>query len=221
MGWRSTLGELVSRTSSGAQVELGRDDETVGRRATVVYEGESYWSMDVDHSPDERYLVAYYEDEPVFCFEDRELRYVVDADSANDAVVANDGSVAVVEWLSDREFGGRLSVYDADGERRLADVFEANLGPVAITADGRYVATSTFQPDCRTYVYDVVVKKRVLEHDNRLGTKRAVRFGELDDRVVLHLANSPGEGPLYTVSLDGEVVGGSRRYEDLVEATED
>lgn len=220
MGWRSTLGGLVGADGSAAELELSRDGGTVGRRARVVYEGESYWSMEVDHSPNERYLVVYYEDEPVFCFEDRELQYVVDADSANDAVVADDGSVAVVDWLSDREFGGRLSVYDPDGRRRMADVFEANLGPVATTPDGRYVATSTFQPDCRTYVYDAVVKTRVLEHENRLGTKRALSFGELDGEVVLHLANSPGEGPLYTVSLDGEVVGRSRRYADLVESAE-
>lgn len=221
MGWRRTLGELVGYSGPEAELELSRDDETVGRRATVVHEGESYWSMEVDHSPDERYLVVYYEDEPVFCFEDRALQYVVDADSANDAVVANDGSVAVADWVSDSEFGGRLSVYDGDGEHRIAEVFDANLGPVAITADGRYAATSTFNPDCRTYVYDVVVKKRVLEHENRLGTKRALRFGELEDRVVLHLANSPSEGPLYTISLDGAVVGRSSRYADLVDATED
>lgn len=220
MGWRSTLGELVDRGGPEAELELSRDDDAVGRRATVYHEGDSYWSMEVDHSPDERYLVVYYEDEPVFCFEDRELRYVVDADSANDAVVANDGSVAVVDWLGDGEFGGRLSVYDPDGQRRVADVFEANLGPVATTPDGRYVATSTFQPDCRTYVYDTVLKKRVLEHDNRLGTKRALTFGELDGEVVLHLANSPSEGPLYTVSLDGSIVGRSRRYADLVEASD-
>lgn len=212
MGLRSTIGGFVGGSGPTAEIELSRDDGTVGRRADVVYEGESYWSMDVVHSPDEECLAVYYEGEPVFVFEGRELAYVRDVDCANDAAVADDGSVAVVDWLAEKEFGGKLYVYDGDGDRRIVDVFDANLGPVAITPDGRYVATSTFAPDCRTYVYDAVVKKRVLVHENRQGSKQDLRFDELDGELVVHLSDSPNDGTLYTIDMDDEIVGRSKRF---------
>lgn len=220
MGLRDRLGGLVGGSGSSAEIELSGEDGSLGKQADVVYEGESYWSMAVDHAPDGEYVAVYYEGEPVFVFRGRELAHVHEVDSANDAAVADDGSVAVVDWLPDREFGGKLYVFDGEGDDRIADVFDANLGPVAITGDGNYVATSTFAPDCRTYVYDVVLRKRVLAHENRLGTKQDLAFDEIGGAVVLHLANAPDEPPLYTIDLDGAIVGRSRRYAELLDRRE-
>lgn len=214
MGFRDTIGGFVGGSNGTAELELSRDDGTVGKQADVVYQGVSYWSMEVDHSPDQEYLVVYYEDEPIFVFEGRELQYTVDVQNANDAAVADDGTLAVVDWLSDDESGGKLAVYGSDGTERVVGVFDANLGPVAITPTGRYVATATFDPDCTTYVYDALAKKQVLAHENHQGAKGDLAFGKIRGDWVLHLADRPDDDPLYTIDMDGEVVGRSRAFRE-------
>jgi hypothetical protein len=76
--------------------------------------------------------------------------------------VADNGTFALVNSPPDPQSSSSFYVFTASGERVITDSFEeSNIGPIAITADGSYTATTTLVPDEGGYIYDVGENERI------------------------------------------------------------
>jgi hypothetical protein len=211
--------------------------EHVLDRVDIEYDGERYYAQRTT-SPNGEYTAAYQdgrsgagqgESRPgrVFLFEGDELCFTTDIDRPNACAVANDGTVAVVDW---KDWGDTLSgtfhVFNQSGHRFVKHTFESNIGPVAITPDGAYAATSTLNPDCSTYVFDVDAGECLLRHENKHGNIHHLEFVEQNDAWMLRLGELDDDSA-YGIDLGGHVVWKSEgvkrqeRLEDLIESSEE
>ncbi|WP_050032825.1 restriction endonuclease [Halorubrum halophilum] len=242
----ATPGDTESEPSEGAADRTARsprepDDassvEHVPDRVDIEYDGEQYYAQRTT-SPDGEYTAAYQdgrsgpgqgESRPgrVFLFEGDELCFTTDIDRPNACAVANDGTVAVVDW---KDWGDTLSgtfhVFNRSGHRFVKHDFDSNIGPVAITPDGAYAATSTLNPDCSTYLFDVDAGERLLRHENQHGNVNHLEFVKRDNTWMLRLGE-PDDDSAYGIDLGGHVVWKSEgvkrqeRLEDLIERSEE
>lgn len=189
----------------------------------IEYSGELFHVKRTD-SPNGEYTGAYRdgvqggtEPEPgrVFLMEDEELSFTRTIDRPNGCAVANDGTVAVADWGLEwgQNLSGTFHVFDSEGDRLLEHEFDANIEPVAVTADGRYAATSTGDPDRSTYVFDVEAGKLVLKHRTPDGPVTRLTFLDGSDggseaagdaEWLLELG-APDREP-ERITLDGETV---------------
>ena len=228
--------EEEGETDEGTSVEPGEQGSGPEERMEIEYEGRRYYARTVTSSND-RYTVAFQdgrrvEGDPVpgrvFCYEGNELRFTREIDRPNACAISNDGTVAIIDWTLDwgDELSGTFHVYNKDGHRLLREEFDANLGPVAITPDGEYAATSTFNPDCTTYVFDVSSGQTILEHENQRGNVQALEFVDRDSDWMLRLGQ-PGGDSSYGIDLGGHVVWKSEglreseRFESLLEQSQE
>ena len=185
-------------------------------RMDIEYGGDRYYAQTAT-SPNSEYTVAYQDgrsgakdDDPdpgrVFLFDGDELQFTTGIDRPNACAVANDGTVAVVDW---NDWGDTLSgtfhVFNASGHRFVKHEFDANIGPVAITHDGDYAATSTFNPDCSTYLFDVAAGDQLLRHANQHGNVQHLDFVERDGNWMLQLGASDDDSA-YGIDLGGHTV---------------
>jgi hypothetical protein len=203
----------------------------------IEYGGEKYYAHTAT-SPDGEYTIAYQdgrsgrgEGEPrsgrVFLFDGDELCFTTEIDRPNACVAANDGTAAVVDW---KDWGdtlsGTLHVFDRSGHRLVKRDFDSNIGPVAITPDSDYAATSTLNPDCSTYLFDVGSGECLLRHENQHGNVHHLEFVERDDTWMLRL-DEPDDGSAYGIDLGGHIVWKSQdlkrqeRLDDLKESSEE
>lgn len=179
----------------------------------IEYGGELFHVKRTD-APDGAYTAAYRdgvqggtEPEPgrIFLMEDEALSFTQEIDRPNACAVANDGTVTVADWGLEwgQNLSGTLHVFDADGDTLLTHEFDANIEPVAVTADGSYAATSTGDPDRSTYVFDVEAGKLVLKHRTPAGPVTRLEFVE-DDEWLLELGAPDRETE--RITLDGDPV---------------
>ena len=201
----------------------------------IEYGGDRYYAQTATSSNGD-YTAAYQDGrsgagdgdpEPgrVFVFEDEDLRFTTEIARPNACVVANDGTVAVVDW---NDWGDTLSgtfhVFNESGHRFVKHQFDANIGPVAITPDGEYAATSTFNPDCSTYLFDVTAGEQLLRHKNQHGNVQHLEFVDRDGSWMLRLG-TPDDGSVYGIDLGGHIVWKSEglqrqaRLEGLLESS--
>ena len=204
-------------------------------RMDIEYGGNRYYAQTVTSSNGE-YTAAYQDgrsgagdenSEPgrVFLFENDELRFTTEIDRPNACAVANDGTVAVVDW---NDWGDTLSgtfhVFNESGHRFVQHEFDSNIGPVAITPDGKYAATSTFNPDCSTYLFDVAAGEQLLCHENQHGNVQHLEFVDRDGSWMLRLGASDDDSA-YGIDLGGHVIWKSEglqrqaRLEKLLESS--
>lgn len=217
------LDELLGRNTADEEQSTGQEEGTatveireapeLGHCGTVEFRGERHSMLDVAFSPNDEYVALFRHQSPVFLFHGDELQFAGAVERPNAAAVVDDGTVAVVEWMSREETNGTLHVFDSEGETVLKEVFDANLEPVAITPDGQYVATATFNPDCSTYIFDTVAGERRTRHENLQGNKLNLVFDQEDGDWVLYLSDSRDGDPLYGIDLDGEVIWRSPAFE--------
>ncbi|WIV67370.1 restriction endonuclease [Natrialbaceae archaeon AArc-T1-2] len=185
-------------------------------RMDIEYGGDQYYAQTAT-SPNGEYTAAYQDgrsgagdDDPepgrVFLFDGDELQFTTEIDRPNACAVANDGTVAVVDW---NDWGDTLSgtfhVFNGSGHRFVKHEFDSNIGPVAITPDGDYAATSTFNPDCSTYLFNVAAGERLLRHENQHGNVQHLDFVERGGNWMLRLGNPDGDSA-YGIDLGGHIV---------------
>lgn len=65
----------------------------------------------------------------------------------NDGKVSNQGSFIINDWMFGGENQGTFYAYDDSGNVLVSHKFKANLGPNAISADGKYAVCQTFYSD--------------------------------------------------------------------------
>lgn len=196
-------------------------DTSAADRATnrmdIEYEGERYYAQTVT-SPDGTYTAAYQDGRSgagrgdpqpgrVFLFENEELCFTSEIARPNACAVANTGTVAVVDWNLDwgDELSGTFYVFDRAGHLLVKREFDANLGPTAITPDGAYAATSTFNPDCSTYLFDVEAGELLLRHENRHGNVQRLEFDSRGDEWMLRLGE-PDDDTAYGIDFAGHTI---------------
>ena len=184
-------------------------------RIDIEYGGDRYY-VQTTTSPNNKYTAAYQDGqsrtedgdpEPgrVFLFEDEDLRFTTEIARPNACAVGNNGTVAVVDWYDWGDtLSGTFHVFNESGHRFVKHEFDSNIGPVAITPDGEYAATSTFNPDCSTYVFDVNSGDLLLRHENQHGNVQYLEFFNRDDSWVLHLGDPDGDSA-YGIDFGGHV----------------
>ena len=182
----------------------------------IEYGGDRYYAQTAT-SPNSEYTAAYQDgrsraenENPeagrVFLFDGDELQFTTEIDRPNACAVANNGTVAVVDWNDWGDtLSGTLHVFNESGHRFVKQEFESNIGPIAITPDGDYAATSTLNPDCSTYLFDVTTGKQMLRHENRHGNVQHLDFVERDESWMLRLGASDDESA-YGIDLGGHIV---------------
>jgi len=204
-GTQSTVG-------GAAQLQAGAMDDWVN----VEYGGQRYHCQ-VEESPNGVYQAAYAdgrtdEDGPihgiVFLFENGTHVFAKQIERPNAVAVSNSGDVSVVDWEFGwgEELSGTFHVFDQSGAKQVVQAFDSNLGPCDVTADGRYAAVSTLNPDCSTYIFDVRSGELLARHENEGGNKQGLDFQEADDGWWLGLCDSPRDDPAYAIDVSGAVV---------------
>jgi hypothetical protein len=200
LGGKNTETEQTKSAQDEVRIEAGEGI------TTVEYKGEQLF-CETATSPNGRYTVAYHDRSPVLLVRDGSVLFEKDIPRPNACQVTDDGLVAVVDWIDhSQELAGVLHVFQKDGTQVLRHEFDANLDPVAVTPDGAFVATSTLNPDCSTYIFDTETGELRTKHENIQGNKMGLRFENEDDDWVLYLSETEDDYPLYGIDLDGEVV---------------
>ena len=161
--------------------------------------------------------------------------FTAEIDRPTGCAVANDGTVAVVEWTGDGgehgsamgpggegELAGAVHVFSVDGDRLLTHEFEASPGPCAIAPDGTLAAASTLSPDDRTYVFDVGAGTCLTTHENRLESIQSLAFERRNGALMLRLeasdsARAYGIDPAGGVIWKSEELRAADRYDRLLE----
>lgn len=133
-------------------------------------------SLDSVPSPNGRYRAAYArresttidgEQEPAgICLVDsHNIVTTVVTDPVEMAIPANDGTIVAIG-----RNGTKVAVYDDAGKQLLTEAFESNVGPIAISPDGRYIAVATAFPDNAVHLYDVVEDQYLGRQENATTT---------------------------------------------------
>lgn len=193
-----------SATSNAPGENVDSDHVGITRRnngwADVTYAGEQHYTQTVT-SPNEQFVAAYKDGTPshagdsnpgrVFLFEGENFRFTTQIERPNACAVADDGTVAIVDWTQDQtdELSGVLHILTPNGRQILTHEFDANLGPVSITSDGQYAATSTFNPDCTTYVFNITTGELTVTHANQHGNVQQLTFTEHAGERMLRLGD--------------------------------
>ncbi|MFW6116991.1 MAG: hypothetical protein ACOC6G_00215 [Thermoproteota archaeon] len=129
-----------------------------------IYQGEASFSGRYRESPDGKYLVAFNSShnkvvenreewvagEVCLVKNSEKVLWRKTLVSPGYAAVSNDGKVVVKDGLKQEGgyfsrpvMGGKLYVFDNRGDIVVEERFPCNIGPCAISADGRYVAVFT------------------------------------------------------------------------------
>jgi len=211
----------ASSNTSSEHSQSTQDTNTVstsGRvndRIDIEYEGDRYYAQSAA-SPDGTYTAAYQDGRSgqgdpqrgrVFLFEDEDLCFTTKIARPNACGVANNGTVAVVDWNLDwgEELSGTFHVFNRAGQRLVKHEFDANLGPTAISPDGTYAATSTLNPDCSTYVFDIEAGELLLKHENQHGNVQHLEFVEHAGNQMLRLGE-PDSDSAYGIDFGGHII---------------
>lgn len=208
----SSAADTQGVAGGAAQLQAGAIDDWVN----VEYEGRRYHCQ-VEESPNGVYQAAYAdgrkgEDGPVygavFLFENGTHVFARQIERPNAVAVSNSGDMGVVDWEFGwgEELSGTFHVFDRSGAKQVVQTFDSNLGPCDVTADGRYAAVSTLNPDCSTYIFDVTAGELLARHENEGGNKQGLDFQESNDGWWLGVCDSPRDDPAYAVDVSGEVV---------------
>jgi hypothetical protein len=211
----SDTGASTNGATESATLEEGWDTN----RATVTYEGERYSCERVD-APNDSYTVAFADGSHatngdftpghVFLFADETLVWAREIDRPNAGGVSNDGTVAIADWTfegwtEDPDGAGRFYVITRDGETVVRADFDSNLAACTISPDGAYAATTTFNPDCSTYIFDAESGTLSGQYQNE-SNMQAVAFVRDDDEWLLEVALTERDAASFALDTAGEAV---------------
>lgn len=209
----TSIGGFDDSEFDRAEVPLDSEDDDFEhdfQRSTIEYNGAEYRCEYVE-AEDGRWRAGYgrsydTDDYRFFLQQDGELLYSKELKRGEDAAVADNGVVAVIDGLDREELSGKLYIFDSGDEQLFSHFFNSNVGACTISQDGSFAAVSTLNPDCTTHVFDIEKGRGVLEHENLEGNKMGLEFRNEDDELRLFLSEGRGKDPYYAINLNGEVV---------------
>jgi len=222
MGLLDFLTDLFSSQEGSSRRSGSQTSESSQLRVdlpNIEYRGERYYS-EYSESDNGKWSVAYGKSlqgnariHRLFLLRHGELQFTKELERIEDAIVSDTGGVLAIDAESREGLSGRLYVFDRSGDEVFSHGFDANVGALALSSDGRYAAVATLNPDCSTYVFDLNEGRQVLEHENQEGNKLGLEFREEDGGIRVYLSQNPGANPLYAIDLSGEVVWRSKELQ--------
>lgn len=204
-------------SSDGTRTNIQNGDSLIDNWMSIEHDGRQFHCQ-VEESHNRQFQVAYADGQSgkgnpthggVFLLEEGKQKFAVRVERPNEVAVSNAGTVAVVDWefgWGDGGLSGKFHIFDQTGTKLIGESFDSNLGPCAVTPDGRYAAVSTLNPDCSTYLFDVESSKLIAQHVNEDGNKQKLVFDETDSGWRLGLADTSRDEPAYAIDLSGKVV---------------
>lgn len=189
------------------------------RRETIEYDDETYVCR-LRESPDGSWRIAYGTpgrdgQSRGFLFHDGSLEWTTLLDHPTVGLVADDGSVVVLEGGASDRLEGTVRAFDATGTRLFDREFDVNVSDVALSADGRVAAVQTNPPDATTHLFDVPDGERRLTHATDWASPSYVRLYSSDRTWYAYLSTSLEKKPLYAIDLDGTMVWESRSFQQM------
>jgi hypothetical protein len=149
---------------------------------TAYIQGEKVGGQAVQ-SPNGEYTLACEEvierpeadEEPVrrfFLIYQGELVFSATTTYPEPGAVADNGTVALKNNPSDPDSASSFHVLRSSGDELINESFdESNLGPIALTQNGEYAATTTFYPDEGGYIYDLEEGERTCRFEQEVNVE--------------------------------------------------
>lgn len=220
-----------SDTTSGSEPELSISDDSLSRETGFVhgeFRGERITFRSETSSNGEwtcLYAQSGDTDElPIVLLDqDHNVYRTLLAEQPLDVAVSNSGDIVATETSSDNgQQGGKVTVIDSNGDTIVSQEFDANVDNCAISNDGSYASTATFNPDNTVYIFETGTGETT-EFETDLNAPRQ-EFSTEDGSLVLYIFDN--DQRYIGVSIDGEVVWRSEEAEEdgrvaeLLEASE-
>jgi len=96
----------------------------------------------------------------------------------NDAVVSNDGYIAVCDWLFSDDLNGIFYIFNNKGEELFKKKVKANLGICAISSDSIYALFETYSADNndsdKIFIINITEQKVVAQFSRQVAFNKAV-----------------------------------------------
>ncbi|WP_049922357.1 PQQ-binding-like beta-propeller repeat protein [Halopiger djelfimassiliensis] len=196
-----------------------RDHSTCARRETIEWDERTYLCR-VRPSHDDTWRIAY--GTPTgdgrsrgFLFHDGSLEWTTPLDYPVTGLVADDGTVVILEGGTADGLDGTLRAFDSAGTAILTTTFDANVSDCDLSTDGRIAAVRTNPPDERTYLFDLQDGEIRSTHATDWAAPSYVRLYSSDSAWYAYLSRSLERKPLYAVDPDGEIVWENSTYRKL------
>ena len=126
-----------------------------------------------------------------------------------DAVIANDGTVALVDGLDGTSAGGRFVVF---ADRQLVDEsFAITLQSPTISSDGSVAAVATRPPEPAVAIFDCSTGNRIATWEPRDRTIDLAGIHDTDRGPLVYVTVGGRDDPYAALALDGSVEWGSDR----------
>lgn len=203
----SSLFRRKPETNPVPEVEFGSTDRAL--RTEISYEGQEF-TCNVVRSADTTWVAAFGRnpdsDQRLFVIHDDEIVVARSVERPDSCVIANDGTVALVDAETVDTIGGLVYVIDADNDVLVRDRFESNVSSVSISSDGSYAAVTTLKPDRTVYLYDLRDETARMERGLDHGNYHDSTFDRVDDGWVLYVSRSDTDEPLCGFDTTGEIV---------------
>ena len=216
--------KILGKGVSGKQ-KVVRIEKSSTNWINIYIEGESYFCLYAESSNRE-YLVAFkdgYQTEKgrvngsVFLIHKGTLNFAKKLPRPNDCKVSDNGRVVVNDWLDwGGELAGTAHVFNDVGDVLFQHKFNSNIGAIAISSDGRFIAVSTLSPDDAIYLIDVN-NNHILWRKEHIFFGRGMElfFNPQDNELLIFSGKTRADTvPYYSLNLKGELVWKSK---ELVE----
>lgn len=142
-----------------------------------------------------------------------QLLWVRDFQRPHDAVVSNDGFVALNDWLFGDGLKGKFFIINPSGEVLIADQFTANLHKLGISNDSKLAWTTTLVSDTsdstQLIVYDPINGKKLFQRDSLYGEVQKCKF------INEHIEFTTEQDIFYRFSPDGNLLNESEVEEEI------
>ncbi len=196
-----------------------RDHAGRSDRTTVDYDGETYVCRHAT-SADGDWSIAYGTpgrdgQSRGFLFREGSLEWTIPLEHPTLGLVADDGTVLILEGGAADRLNGTVRCFDSAGESRFVQEFDANVSDVDLSADGRIAVVRTKSPDETTYLIDVPDGSVRLTHTSKWASPSHARLYSSDRGWLVYLSQSLEKKPLYAIDLDGDLVWEGRSYRQM------
>lgn len=196
-----------------------RDHAGRSDRTTIDYDGETYVCRHTTSNDGDR-SIAYGTpgrdgQSRGFLLRDGSLEWTSPLEHPTLGLVADDGTVLILEGGAADRLDGTVRVFDSAGESRFVREFDANVSDVDLSADGRIAVVRTKPPDETTYLIDASAGTVRLTHTSEWASPRHARLYASDDGWLVYLSRSLEKKPLYAIDTDGDLVWEGQSYRQM------
>lgn len=151
----------------------------------------------------------------VFLFDGDEVCWDRQVDHPIAGLVANDGTVLILEGGASDKLEGKIHVFDVSGSKRFEYSFDANVADVDMTPDGSFAVVQTQPNEKLTYLFNLRTGELVAEHSSDWAQPSVARVRSTDDGYVVYLSKNHNKRPFYALDETGTVVWESRRHRKM------